>query len=224
MPEIGSSTAIRLRPCSRAASATAWNSVRSIGDVAENQVGHDAVERRPAGGRVAACRCSSGSTAEAAPAAMTVTVSFGNKRRRTCPAPAARTGCSPARRSAPARPWHRLLSAIIAGAVIDLHQAAGDGDAGPPGRSPASIAAATALISVRVARGWAGSSGSAWPRRRNGCTHQRCATCRCRSRRPERFRQRQRDRGIEEAHMVERDDGVAARPWRCSPAPVTSRR
>ena len=106
--------------------------------------------------------------------ASTVTVTFGNQRRCTWLRDRRENGVA----SSPSmlhRHDHRAgLVGDQADAVINLHQAAGDGDA-PLGEDDQRLAAFTALISVRVAIGLDGSSGIARVSLRNGFTHQRCA-------------------------------------------------
>ena len=194
-------------PWTFAASISASTTVRSVGVAAEHQVRHDLVKR--------------GARGLPPPAALElrielsltgsrmVTVIFGNSRRRTCvrlsrlkivaSGPSMCTGTTIA----------SDLSAIIAGAVVDFHQAAGDGDA------------AFRKDDQHVAVAHRVDDGAQRKRleriERHGAHEfeERLDPPVLRHRdvdgedRPL-GQQRHRQRRIEEAHMVERDDGVVA--------------
>ena len=133
---------------------------------AEHQIGHDVVERRARGLTPPPALQLSGSSLSLTGSRM-LTVIFGNSRRRTCvlfsrlkmvaSGPSMWTGTTIA----------SDLSAIIAGAIVDFHQAAGHGDAAF-GKMTSMLPSRTALMIARSENGLSGSSAMVRTNLRNG--------------------------------------------------------
>ena len=145
-------------------------------------------------------------------------MTFGNQRRRTCVARQPREG----RRSRPVDPHRHDHGAGLvgdqAGAVVDLHQAAGDGDAAF-GEDDQRLAALDG-VDQRARRHRLGrierhGAGELQERLHPPALGDAVVDGEDRLL----VEQRQRERGVEEAHVVERDDRVRRRPWRRSRAP-----